>query len=364
MRPVVQAALRIARLLLGMGCLAAFIFISIGVSPAFAGKSLYIGANDPGPGVEEFTAAQLKAGGVGAPTVVSNQGTTNAIGVAFDKQKNLWVTTLDQTLLEFTHKQLIALSKSPNPIPAINTGSSAFKDILGCVFDKQGNLWVVDAEIDGIHEITKATLKTLTGSTLNVSTAVDLSDSTDLGSPAYATFDKKGNLWMSSIGANKLVMFTPSQIATSNSALTGTVVISSTSLIGPGQMAFDKKGTLWVANTGIISDAVILKQGNILGFTKDQLTASGSPTPNIVISSATLSDNTQSLDVPWGMTFDGSGNLWVNNYTDGEFPDTNSAWITEFSKKSLKISGAPIPATELTGTARYSAQLVFGPPTK
>jgi hypothetical protein len=369
-KSIVAAKTSISRWLTLPIC-AALLLVSGAIAPAFAGKAIYIGAAgafDPntgygGPGIDEISAAQLKSGGVAAPIAISNVSTVLATsGVCFDKQKNLWATTLDVNLLEFTHKQLTQLSKSPDPTPANTLSSSSFGFILSCLFDKKGNLWVVDSMNDGIHEITKSQLASITGST--ISTSVDLSDATDLASPAFATFDKSGNLWMSSQGNNSIVMFAKNQITSSNSSITGTVVISSPSLVGPGQLQFDKKGTLWVANSGFNNDSPVLPHGSIVGFTKDQLTASGNPTANIVISSATLSDGSQSLDVPWGVTFDTGGNMWVFNYTAGEFTDVNSSWLVKFAKKDLKVSGAPTPAVEVTGLPEYSGELAFGPPTK
>lgn len=343
-------------------CLLVLVFTLSGTKLTFAGQSLFIGADNPGPGLVEISAAQMKSGGAATPTVISTVATaTSATGVCFDKQKNLWATTLDVNLLEFTHKQLSQLSKSPNPTPAVTASSTSFGFLLSCLFDKKGNLWVVDSMHDGLEEIAKSQLASITGNT--ITTSVDLSDATDLASPAFATFDKQGNLWVSSFDNGKIAMFAANQITASNAGLVATVVISSPSMVGPGQMQFDKKGTLWVANTGFHGDAQQIPP-SILGFTKDQLTASGNPTANIVISSATLADGSASLDVPWSMTLDRGGNIWVYNYTSGEFPSVDSSWLTEFAKKDLTASGAPTPAVEVTGLARYSGELAFGSATR
>ncbi len=74
-----------------------------GVAPGLAANSLYIAADSPGPGLEEIPAAQLKTGGAATPIVITNVSSgASAIGVCFDKKKNLWAPTLDLTLLEFT----------------------------------------------------------------------------------------------------------------------------------------------------------------------------------------------------------------------------------------------------------------------
>jgi sugar lactone lactonase YvrE len=311
----------------------------------FAAQSLWIGAASPGPGVEEIMPRQLKQSGAPAVQSISESATQNAAGIAF-QNGNMWVTTFDNTVLEFSSKQLKKLSEDPAPAPVVTITSSSFGFILTCVVDKRGNLWIADSKIDGVHEFSKAQLA---GGSSNVTPAVTIT-SDELASPAFATFDKKGNLWVTSEGNNRIVEFTVDQL-TGNGATVPAVIISSPSLNGPGQAQFDRKGTLWVTNA---------LNSTVTGFTKDQLTASGSPVAAVILS-ATAVDSTVSLDTPWGLQFDAQGNLWVFNYTSGASP---ASTLAEFGKNQLKASGAPVPQEFLTGLALYSAQLTFGPSSK
>jgi sugar lactone lactonase YvrE len=306
-----------------------------------AGPSLWIATTAqsavPGSvgGPIELQPTQLKKSGAPTQVAITNSDElSDTAGIAF-KSGNAWVTTLDNTLLEFTAAQLSKLSKQPQPTPAKTITSSAFMFILSCLFDAHGNLWIVDPEADGVHEISAAQLKS---GVTPVTPAVTITDTTDLASPAFAAFDKAGNLWVSSEGNAQVVEFAKSQL-TSGGALTPTVIVSG-SLNDPGQLAFDSRGNLWVTNSG---------NSTVVEFAKADLSSTGSSTPAVVLSD----DGSGSLDVPWGLQFDSQHRLWVFNYLTGT--------ISEFVPSQLKASGSPTPQVSLTGLPLYSAQLTFGP---
>ncbi len=101
-------------------------------------------------------------------------------------------------------------------------------------------------------------------------------------------------------------------------------------------IAFDPSGDLWVANNGTTT---------IFEFNASVLpTASGSVTltPNITLSD----DGKQSIQRPWALAFDSSGNLWASNAST-----TNT--VVQFSKASLAASGSPTPTITLN-TAQVS----------
>jgi hypothetical protein len=62
--------------------------------------------------------------------------------LAFDAKDNLWVVAGETTpeAEEFTAKELKDLSKVANPTPSAVITSSTFDELLGCRFDKKGNL--------------------------------------------------------------------------------------------------------------------------------------------------------------------------------------------------------------------------------
>ena len=93
-----------------------------------------------------------------------------------------------------------------------------------------------------------------------------------MASPAFATFDAAGNLWITSEGNNNIVEFQASDLG--NPAATPHVVISSPSVSGPGQPAFDAAGNLWVTNA---------VNNTVVKFTPAHLAATGIPTADAII---------------------------------------------------------------------------------
>ena len=86
--------------------------------------------------------------------------------------------------------------------------------------------------------------------------------------PCRPVFDQDGDLWAGNYGTDTVVEFTRADLATSGSPRP-TVTLTSPVFIEPGDVAIDRAGDLWVPTA----------VNGVLGFTKDQLTKSGSPTP-------------------------------------------------------------------------------------
>ena len=258
-------------------------------------------------------------------------------GVCFDQSKNLWVTDDDEQVLEFTSGQLKALKANSNsPSPAVTISSSSFSKIIGCNFDSNGNLWLVDEGNKSVDQISKMQLKA-GGS---ITPAVIISDSAEMVYPDFLAFDKSGNLWVSDENASALLAFSPSQ-QTSGGAHTAVVKISdnSGSLNDPGELAFDNKGNVWVTNYG---------GGTVVMFAKKDLAASGDPTPAVTLTGA-------AFDGPWGLAFQNgnSGPLWILNYSDGT--------LNEFVPSQMMSSGSPVPKVSLSNTSSDAYQITFGP---
>ena len=321
--------------------------VVVNVSSPIAGSALWLGSNFDtihsvfGDDISEVTPDQLNSGAPTRIKIFEKPALNNTMGLAFDTGGNLWVTTLDNHVFEFTQAQLATLSTNPTPPPAVSFTSSAFQFILGCTFDAAGNLWIVDSEANGVEEFSKAQLASPTDP---MTPAVKLTSAT-LGSPSFAAFDSTGNIWVSSTDKSLVTRWNLSQIATGGN-VTPDIVISGPGLSFPGGLQFDKKGNLWVANSG---------NNTIVQFSKAQLAASGSPTPVVVINPAPVG-NSLSLDIPFGMSFDSIGNLWVYNYT--------TATISEFLSQQLTTSGFPIPPIFMTGFPFFAGQLTFGPVSK
>jgi sugar lactone lactonase YvrE len=284
--------------------------------------------------IDSYSPKQLAHSGAPAPTQLNPSAT--ATGLAFDKHHNLWAVLGDDAVAEFSAAQVKNLSSNSAPTPiVVITSTSTFSDIIGCNFDRQGNLWVVDGENKSIDEISKAQLA---AGSADVTPAIVIS-STDLFFPNFVTFDKKGNAWIDSENNSEIAEFSAAQLRSGGSK-TPAVVISddgSGSLEFPGEIAFDSKGNLWVPNYG---------NETVVEFAKTDLATSGSPTPMVTLSSSIFNG-------PWGLAFQGSGKLIVMNYADAK--------IVKFTAKQFKSSGAPVPGIVVQGKGTENYQITFGP---
>jgi hypothetical protein len=141
-------------------------------------------------------------------------------------------------------------------------------------------------------------------------------------------FDASGNLWVSMISAggteqNAVVAYGPSQLLDSSTQPTPKVAITMPASFGPFGMAFDKSGTLWVtsANTGLL-----------YGFSADQLTASGTPTPTHAFR---LRPDPSSMFAP---TFAPNGDLWIG----GQDPSTGASFLLHLTAAQLSSPNGPV----------------------
>jgi streptogramin lyase len=317
--------------------------ICAGSSPAWSGKAggMWI-AGEGSSTVDEVLPNQRKHSGVVSPTILNGSSVDAPCGVCFDKSKNLWVTGFGDTVLEFTPAQLKKLRTTSDPTPNVTITSSSFLDTIGCTFDKNGNLWIVDDVIEGVLQISKAQLNAGSG---DITPAITITSTATFVTPNFPIFDKSGNLWITEESAAEVVQFTPNQL-TSSGDQAPAVVLSDDgngSLDEPGQPGFDGKGNLWVPN---------FTNSTVVMFKKSDLGASGSPTPAVTLNSASVMSS-QSLDGPWGLAFQGKGTLWVANYTSGN--------ISKFIPSQLKMSGSPVPKVFLKGIESQMYQITFGP---
>src|SRR5260370_9998358 len=93
------------------------------------------------------------------------------------------------------------------------TSASTFKNPVGCNFDGQGNLWVVDYSNASLDELSKAQLAAGSG---DVTPAIVIT-SPDLDSPDFVTFDKAGNPWVSDEDISIIAKFSAGQLTTGGS---------------------------------------------------------------------------------------------------------------------------------------------------
>ncbi|HUA34927.1 MAG TPA: hypothetical protein VMA09_15065 [Candidatus Binataceae bacterium] len=242
---------------------------------------------------------------------------------------------------EFTSGQLGVGTKNtpPRKIITNTTGTVAptFTAPQDTLFDSNKNLWVIDGGDqmdDGTALVFEFTSKQLSspGGTLNL-TPTQFITTDDFVFPQFAVFDSEGNLWVSDTGANEIFEFSAAQLAGPPGNVTPTLTLTDDDEFDmPLGMAFDSSGDLWVANNGSTP-------GNgfgLLEFDAATLAASTGPiTSDANFASVTTGQGTDSLNAPWGLSFDGNGDLFVTN----EQPDF--APSAEPTSDALQAQAAP-----------------------
>ena len=277
-----------------------------------------------GTNVVEFLPSQLTNGTIDpAPHVAINSSMFGAPqGVVFDNFGDLWVIDggtvssggkVAPALYEFTVKQLENLSTNAAPAPAVTITSTSFVFPQQAAFDYQGNLWVTDNGSNEVYAFKRSQLNP-TAVTAALTPTETITSSTAFNGPIGIAFDYAGDLYVANNGGNTIYGFKASTLPNlyvgsvamtpvpTPTALTPTVTLSSSSnsIQGPWGLAFDGYGDLWSSNANA--------PNTVVEFTRSQTAATGSPTPNITLASATVSSNA-TLVAPNGIAFDNYGDL-------------------------------------------------------
>lgn len=238
--------------------------------------------------------------------------------IAFDTDGTMWVTSADDSVLVAFAQNVLTRSGGPDATVVISSRDGSLSAPTGMAFDRQHRLWVANSGNGTIVRFDRTQLTTTGTPAPSVTISAP-------GRPTALAFDAAGSLWVSNSANNKVFAYSPAQLETSGLP-TPSVVISTNgpSLQIPTGIAFDADGNLWVGNIG---------NQNIVSFSRSQLATTGSPAPNITISS-----NAGSLGIPVGLAFDTEKSLWVIGAT---------GVLEKFPRTSLAVTGAPAPAVTL-----------------
>ena len=278
---------------------------------------------------------------------------------------NLWVSNFNSnSIFMYTSKQIKKLKKhvpTPTVVISEDTGSN-LSGPEGLAFDSSGNLWV-GAENGGVVvEYTPAQLAASGNPTPNII----LNIPGGFSSPSHLRFDSAGNLWVSDEdivngngGFGEVFKFTHTQV---------TGLIPGTNLVLPvfgialnafvhlETIIFDGGGNLWVAD----------ENGNqIYKFSASQLGGTGLSqdlTPAVVLSTTSASSGncTQSLEGPYGLAFNGGGELFVSNANTNVVTGCVGS-LAQFSAGSIGTTGSPTPKAFITNGVNSPNALTFGP---
>jgi sugar lactone lactonase YvrE len=201
----------------------------------------------------------------------------------------------DATMLGFAPASLAATGSSPADV-VTNTGGSD-----GFTFDKAGNMWVLGGTT---ADPPVARYPASAFSSDGEKTPDIIIDSPSFGTtipgPKVLAFDGSGNLWVSIVGEDRVVMLTAAQVATGG---TPTATVERKEIPSPQGLAFDGSGNLWIAAHDVPA---------VVRIDASHLTVTGSGSDLAITAMNTASGVTSTLSSPIGIAFDGAGNLWVN----------------------------------------------------
>jgi hypothetical protein len=152
--------------------------------------------------------------------------------------------------------------------------------------------------------------------------------------------------------------FTPAQLANAG-ALTPSLTIEygTPPFSGVSDFTFDAAGNMWVADYSIIGSGVLDM------FNAADLNATGdiTPTPAVTLSPAAIGSGNYSIEYPTALAIDDRGDLWLSNARSTTYGD-----IVEFTAEEIGASGSPLPKVVLQsnkhGTNLLAPNsLLFGP---
>jgi len=288
------------------------------------------GGTNAGTGVELNGDVNLygpNATGNVSPEASFTNGAYGPVTMAISPSNDLWVANENTSdLYELTPGP--STTTNPEPAVTIYAENGALANPFGMAFDRSGDLWVVSNAWGKAYEYTKSELAS-TAAPTPVATISDFPST-----PLSDAIDSAGDLWVST--DTSVVEFSKAELSEANPAPTVTISTS-----GGAQLVFDSSGNLWLVTGGGPYCFGTPCTNQVLEFTQNELSTSGSPAPAVTISS-TKSGPSGSIYGPYSLAFNSAGDLWVENF------DNNST--VEFSPSELATSGSPVPIRAIFGS--------------
>ncbi|MDA4117845.1 MAG: NHL repeat-containing protein [Thaumarchaeota archaeon] len=250
-------------------------------------------------------------------------------------------------------------------------------------FDSSGNLWVADRGNNRVLQFRPPFTDGMNASlelgqqagnqefTSNNAVVIIQNQTTNphlsngFTNPVNLIFDSSGDLWLTDRSNNRVLEFKPPFTNGMNASLVvgqprldspaNTIAATQSSLWGPQGIALDSKGNLWVVDE---------EHNRVLEFASSSLNSNGPPASleigqpagSYEFTNNTAEATSSSFVGPFGIAFDGPGNLWVSDRRDNRvlefkppFMDGESASV-ELGQSSLATAFTnSVPATNQTG---------------
>ncbi len=281
--------------------------------------------------VRAWNRASLLTDRSDAPDIVirlPNGSRPNA--ATFDATGNLYVTDNQNARILLYGRAQIQASGQPAPQVVIDTDGTSLANAIGLAFDRDSNLWVAVA--GKLEMYTPENLDESGPTTPNRTV-----QAAGLELPADITFDAAGNLWMTNasgtVANNSIVVFTAAQLAAGGLQVPQLRLRSTAFALVEG-LRFDASGSLWVSsNDGL----------NVAKFAAAAVALPAAAATRDVLPVASLEadvDDTaagRTVRKPGGLVFDRDGNLWVNSER-GDAGGNDSA-LLQFSAAQLGFTG-------------------------
>jgi len=298
----------------------------------------------------------LQSGSTAPHRINSGNDLDGSSCVAFDHKGNLWESNFNSnSIVEYTKAQIGALKTNSTPTAIVTIGKDSGSFLNGpdgIAFDAAGNLWVGSERGQQILKYTPAQL----AQSGNPSPDLVLNaNSFNFSSPSLPVFDRAGNLWVVDEdianvngGSGMVFKYTRAQL----SGLAGFQNIDPVFGLSSGSfqhlegLAFDLSGSIWLAD----EDASLVYKFRAVDLKGQGL--SQNVTPAVILSPTSITDGsscTQSLDAPYGVAVDALGALYVANTGSSGVHCFGS--LAKFSPASIKTSGSPTPRVFISSDA-------------
>jgi hypothetical protein len=310
--------------------------------------------------VSEYQGLQIRRSGTLIPHFAFRSAGLfeDPIGIVFSSSGDLWFIFYGTpAVFELTRSQLSALASGSRVKAkvALSTQGSGpgFSLPYALTFDSSGDLWVSDPGFGQISEFTPDQLK-MSG-TPAPATIITFNPT---WAPVRLRFDKAGDLWL--VGTTVVSELKPDQLV-AGGTLTPSLTFEITGTIGTwvaNDLVFDSAGNMWIAEEDLLGHSGVLDRVNAA-----DLNATGDMTldPEIIISPASISSTDFSIQCPEGLAFDDRGDLWLANGCSPPWGD-----IVEFTPDEIGASGSPLPKVLLRSNKHGTnligpTSILFGP---
>ena len=307
-------------------------------------------------------------GVIGQPNFISTapactqSGLCFPTGVSVDGSGNVWVADNGNSrVLKYARP----VSNGPDATlvlgePDFTTDSegvctsTGMNNPISVKVDGSGNVWVADSENNRVLKFVKPSVNgqaaVLVLGQPDFTTDDDVCSSSGMRSPAVVTFDSSGSVWVSDADNVRVLKFVnPSvngqaaNLVLGQSDFTSRVENCTQTGMGfPVGIALDSSGNVWVAD---------FPNSRVLKFTVPSYNGQGASKVlgQAVFTSSASACTQTGMGSAYGVTVDGSGNLWV--------ADTFNCRVLRFSTLSIAsitpnsaLNTGPVSVTNLAGS--------------